>query len=203
MTPPRMPRAVAGATLFILLAACGDAATPAATPREPAGDASPAASAEPTAAESPEESEAPSPAETEEATGGLALADAEVAALIGAYEEYGFTFDEPGTNDAGDNVHIGVAEDEEVAVRITETDNTISEVLLVDYSAGEVGLEEMGFTIGIFEPEAQTWLIEQLEEATADPGTPLTATMDFEHVSMQLEAFTDDEQSIDLYLTDR
>lgn len=194
----RLPRLVGIPAVAVLLVACsaGTTASPTTPPPDPTPEVTVAAETE-----TPETSE-PTAEATEAATGGLALADADVPSLISAYEDYGFTFDEPGTNDAGENVHIGLTDDEEVAVRITETDNTISEVLVVDYSAGEEGLEEMGFTIGIFQPDAQDWLVEHLEEAIADPGTPMTATMEFENVTLQLEAFTDEEQSIDLYVSE-
>jgi hypothetical protein len=42
-----------------------------------------------------------------------------------------------------------------------------------------------------------------VEEAVADPGTPMEATMDFEHVTLVFEAFTDDTQSIDLYVREK
>jgi hypothetical protein len=193
----RLLRLFAVPATLALVAACSAGASP--SPATPSPDPAPEMTAAP-ATEAPPASE-PAAEETE-AAGGLPLADADVAALISAYENYGFTFDDPGTNDAGENVHIGYTEDEQVFVRITETENTISEVLVVDYSAGEEGLEEMGFTIGIFEPDAQDWLVGQLEQAIGEQGTPMTATMEFENVTLQLEAFTDEEQSIDLYVSE-
>ena len=187
----RLPRLISVPATLALLAACSAGASP--SPATPPPDPTPEMTAAPPSEPAAEETEA---------AGGLPLADADVPSLIGAYEDYGFTFDEPGTNDAGENVHIGYTEDEQVFVRITETENTISEVLVVDYSAGEEGLEEMGFTIGIFEPDAQDWLVGQLEQAIGEAGTPMTATMEFENVTLQLEAFTDEEQSIDLYVSE-
>lgn len=75
----------------------------------------------------------------------------------------------------------------------------LTEVSLNDLSAGgEDALKMMGFTIGIFAPEAESWLVEQLNIALANPGEAFEVSEQFEFVTLTLSAFTDQMQSIEL-----
>jgi hypothetical protein len=197
-----MPRFVLlpTASLAILLAACGGA--PAASSEAPSSPTASAA-ASPTDSPSGAPSASAAPSESAEAASGIALVDVDHEALLDAFASFGFTI-EPEPNDLdGANVWVGTAEGGDVELNVREVDGDIDTVAVYDYSAGEAGLEELGFLIGIFAPEAESWLVEHAEMAVADPGTAIEAEMEFEHVKLVFEAYTDDTQSIDLYVVEK
>jgi hypothetical protein len=193
---------------LLALAACsgssgGSASGTAQT--SPSASASQASSASPSAAASASPAdESAAPSASEAAAGGIALEDVDLQRLLDAFASFGFEVDDaPDEGNDGDQIYRARAEDGEVELSVRENEGDVREVLVADYSAGDVGLEELGFLIGIFAPEAESWLVDQVEEAVADPGTPMEATMDFEHVTLVFEAFTDDTQSIDLYVREK
>lgn len=188
------------ASLAIILAACGGA--PASSSEAPS---SPTASASVSEIASPslEASASAEPSESAEAAGGIALIDVDHEALLDAFASFGFEIQEEPNDLDGANVWVGTAEDGDVELNVREVDGDIDTVAVYDYSAGETGLEELGFLIGIFAPEAEQWLVEHAEMAVSDPGTPLEAEMEFEHVKLVFEAYTDDTQSIDLYVVEK
>jgi hypothetical protein len=198
----RLRTAAVMLTLVAFVAACSQPASPSAT-----ADASKSASATEKAATLPSKNPAPSEsaaASEEPADEGIALADTSLELLKAAYEGQGYTFGElvtegdvsyfSGYDDATDEVQVVLsgptpAEGEEM---------DLTQVAVYDYSAGEEGPFIMGFSIGIFAPEAEAWLVEQIEAAMAAPGEPLEASMQFDFVTLTVNAFTDDAQSIDL-----
>lgn len=129
---------------------------------------------------------------------GIALADTDVDLVMGAYEGYGFTFGDLITQ--GDDTYYSADHaTEDIRVILTVDGDELTRVKVHDYSGAEDGIDEMGFTLGIFAPEAQSWFVSELEDALSDPGTPMTAQMEFEYVSLTLNAYTDDDaQSLDL-----
>jgi hypothetical protein len=161
------------------------------------GDASPTASV-PSSAPS---SAADSPEPGASAGAGLSLADAELDLLLDAFADYGFEVEsEPDDNGNGGNLWTGTAHDGDVELVVIESGGTIEQVGVFDYSAGEVGLDELGFLIGIFAPEAESWLVDRATEAVANPGTELRAREEFDRVTLEFNAFVDDTQSIDLWV---
>lgn len=191
--------------LGLLATACSPQATPVASdePTAPASvapseTAAPTASAEESTIVVP--SDEPAESELPEAEG-IALADVDVELLKGAYENYGFVFGDVVTDEDGTTYYSGDQASEDVRVVIVFDGEQLTQVNLYDFSAGD-GLDDMGYTIGLFAPEAQSWLVEQTETALTDEGTPLSATETFEHVSLTVNAFTDDSQSLDLIVHD-
>jgi hypothetical protein len=196
--------ALSAAPLLLALAACQGGTTTSPSASEAA---TPTPSVVQSIAPSIVPSDVPSVAPSASAgagSEGIALADVDHTLLIDALADFGFTMDaEPTTTEDGYNIWNGSAEGGEVEVQISESDAIVDGVAVYDYSAGDVGLEEMGYLIGIFAPEAEEWLVEQVTMALDDPGTPMEAFMDFENVRLVFEAFTDDTQSLDLYVVEK
>ena len=195
--------------LGVLATACSPQATPvpSAAPSETAVESeapsvtpsvAPSIIVEPSIDVAPSEEPAPSEAAGAE---GIALGDVDVQLLIDAYTGYGFTFGDLVTEEDGTTYYSGDHGTDDVRVVLVVNGDSLSHVNLYDFSAGD-GIDEMGFTIGIFAPESQPWLVEQLETAIADEGTAFTATESFEHVSLILNAYTDDAQSLDMIVTE-
>lgn len=194
MTNIRLHTAAALLLTVILTAACGAPASPSPS-AAPSTDPSTAPSSTPSAAPSI----APDPGD--EFTG-LVLGDIDAAALIDAFTQFGFSFASDDRADLEDGTHViyGDKDDDDGAVRaaIHIDSNTPLALAIYDFSGGELGLEEMGFAIGLLEPTAQAWLIEQLETALSDPSTPLTATQQFGNNALTLSAFADEQGAIEL-----
>ncbi len=132
---------------------------------------------------------------------GLSLAEAELDVLLDAFADYGFDVDsEPDDTGTGGNLWTGTAHDGEVELVVIESGGTVEQVGVFDYSAGEVGLDELGFLIGIFAPEAESWLVDQATEAVDNPGTELRAREEFDRVTLEFNAFVDDTDSLDLWV---
>ena len=107
---------------------------------------------------------------------------------------------EPDDSGTGGNLWTGTAHDGEVELVVMESGGTIEQVGVFDYSAGEVGLDELGFLIGIFAPEAEPWLVDQATQAVDDPGTELRVREEFDLVTLEFNAFVDDTESLDLWV---
>jgi hypothetical protein len=132
---------------------------------------------------------------------GLSLAEAELDVLLDAFADYGFDVEsEPDDTGTGGNLWTGTAHDGEVELVVIESGGTVEQVGVFDYSAGEVGLDELGFLIGIFAPEAESWLVDQATEAVDNPGTELRAREEFNRVTLEFNAFVDDTDSLDLWV---
>jgi hypothetical protein len=175
-------RVVPASVLAVLLAACGSASD----------------SPSPSDAPSPPPSLAPVASAGE--TRGISLAEADLDLLLDAFAGYGFEMvDEPEAGSGG-NVWTGTAHDGAVEVVLIETGGEVQQVGVFDYSAGEEGLDELGFLIGIFAPEAQAWLVEQATRAVDDPGTELRVREEFDLVTLEFDAFVDETQSLDLWI---
>jgi hypothetical protein len=182
--PPRATFAILGAFAAVL-SACAS------------GEASPTASVPSTAPSSA----AASPEPAVSGGAGLSLAEAELDVLLDAFADYGFEVEsEPDNTGTGGNLWTGTAHDGEVELAVIESGGTIEQVGVFDYSAGEVGLDELGFLIGIFAPEAESWLVDQATEAIDNPGTELRAREEFDRVTLEFNAFVDDTDSLDLWV---
>ena len=161
------------------------------------GEASPTASV-PSSAPS---SAADSPEPGASAGVGLSLAEAELDVLLDAFADYGFQVEsEPDDTGTGGNLWTGTAHDGEVELVVIESGGTIEQVGVFDYSAGEVGLDELGLLIGLFAPEAESWLVDQATEAVDNPGAELRTREAFDRVTLEFNAFVDDTDSLDLWV---
>ncbi len=183
-SPRRATLAILGALIATLTACATGEATP--TAAVPSGvPSSAAASPEPGAS----------------AGIGLSLAEAELDVLLDAFADYGFEVEsEPDDTGTGGNLWTGTAHDGEVELVVIESGGTIEQVGVFDYSAGEVGLDELGFLIGIFAPEAESWLVDRATEAVDNPGTELRTREEFDRVTLEFNAFVDDTDSLDLWV---
>jgi hypothetical protein len=142
-------------------------------------------------------SEAPAPSAAID-LGGLALADAEVDLLRTAFENYGFVFEPVMVDETGRTREHGTKPSENVQVTFRHVDGRIEMLGVLDHSGDKLGLDEMGFTIGIFAPESQAWLVEEVEAMLATPSLAAEATMLFTHVTLSLAYAAHGSESLEL-----
>ena len=142
-----------------------------------------------------------SPAPGASAVTGLSLGETDLDVLLDAFRDYGFEVDsEPDDSGTGGSLWTGTAHDGEVELVVIESGGTIEQVGVFDYSAGDVGLDELGFLIGIFAPEAESWLVDQATQAVENPGNEVRARQKFDLVTLEFNAFVDDADSFDLWV---
>ena len=178
--------------LAVLLVACA-----ADTNTGPTGDPPP----EEAASSNPGPSAGVVPDASADGGGGISLAEADLDLLRQAFADYEFEMaTEPDRTGSGGNLWTGTAHDAQVEVAIIESGGVIEQVGVFDYSAGEVGLDELGFLIGIFAPEAESWLVDLASQALDDPGTELRVRERFDLVTLEFNAFVDETASLDLWV---
>jgi hypothetical protein len=200
------------AVVPVVLVACASVTDPSAESPSEAAIPSPAATSisaptdnpsSPASSPDTDTSGAPTDAADTGESLGMALADADIELVVQALESYGIMFGDPSTAN-GDTTYVGTKADEPLTMTIRVRDGETQELTLRDPSETLSGVDEIGFLLGIFAPEGQSWLVEQLEAYMSDRDAPFDTSSDFDHVTLRVEGSTAETGPVlEMVVTDR